>query len=67
MSILCRIFRISELVLTDPIDHPDLRRMTTRELADLPFPRGARERHDATIVIEGTVDVTVGERDGVTG
>jgi len=67
MSILCRIFRISEIVLTDPIDQPDLRRMTTRELADLPFPRGARERHDATIVIEATVDVTVGERDGVAG
>ena len=26
-------------VAPDPIDHPDLRRMSPRDLADLPFPR----------------------------
>jgi hypothetical protein len=25
--------------LSDPLDHPDLKRMTPRELADIPFPR----------------------------
>jgi hypothetical protein len=39
MSILSRFFRLPEPSPIDPIDHPDLRRMTVRELADLPFPR----------------------------
>jgi hypothetical protein len=39
LSILSMIFRFSEPSPSDPIDHPDLRRMTQRELADLPFPR----------------------------
>jgi hypothetical protein len=28
----------------DPLDHPDIKRMSLRELADLPFERCRRER-----------------------
>jgi hypothetical protein len=37
-----RLFRTREALafgVPDILDHPDLRRMTLRELADLPFPR----------------------------
>lgn len=33
----------------DPLDHPDLRRMSLRELADLPMPRPAAE--DAAVPV----------------
>jgi hypothetical protein len=42
-----RLFRRSEAPAFDPpdlLDHPDLQRMSLRELADLPLPRlGARQ------------------------
>ena len=28
----------------DPIDHPEIRRMSLREIADLPFDRGCERR-----------------------
>ncbi len=42
MITLRRLFRRSEALPfepADPLDHPDLQRMTLRELADLPLPR----------------------------
>ncbi len=33
----------SKLEWQDPIDHPAIKAMTLRELADLPFPRPCRE------------------------
>ena len=46
-----RLFRKREAPVTDfsdLLDHPDLKRMTLRELADLPLPRiGAVQSHGA--------------------
>ena len=33
----------------DPLDHPELRRMTLAELADLPMPSYTRETCDACV------------------
>ncbi|HEX9858717.1 MAG TPA: hypothetical protein VGA75_10195 [Paracoccaceae bacterium] len=38
LKLLRRIGR-ARAMIPDPIDHPDIRAMTLRELADLPFPR----------------------------
>lgn len=38
LKLFRRIGRGREMI-PDPIDHPDIRSMTLRELADLPFPR----------------------------
>lgn len=59
MSILRKIFRLSEPISTDPIDHPDLRRMTSRELADLPFPRNRWEAHADTMLRDTSTDIAL--------
>lgn len=43
MSIIARLFRLSQSEAGDPIDHPALQRMSLRDLADIPLPR---EWHD---------------------
>jgi hypothetical protein len=47
MITLRRLFTRTEVPAfdpPDPLDHPDLQRMTMRELADLPLPRlGSRQ------------------------
>ena len=49
MMIFRRLFSTRETTVFDPpdvLDHPDLRRMTLRELADLPLPRPAFGQSD---------------------
>jgi hypothetical protein len=36
-----RLFEEARLV-SDPLSHPELRRMRPHELADIPFPRGGK-------------------------
>jgi hypothetical protein len=57
MSILRTIFRLPEPLPKDPIDHPDLQRMTSRELADLPFPRIEREGDARTLRRDSRADI----------
>ena len=40
---LRRRLALGEVPAPDPLDHPDLRRMSLRELADLPVPRPGGE------------------------
>lgn len=39
MTFMKRFFGLREQNVPDPIDHPAIKRMTQRELADLPLPR----------------------------
>lgn len=39
MTFMKRYFVLREPNVLDPVDHPAIKRMTQRELADLPFPR----------------------------
>ena len=39
MTFMKRFFVLREPNVPDPIDHPEIKRMTQRELADLPLPR----------------------------
>ena len=39
MTFMKRYFELWEPNVPDPIDHPAIKRMTQRELADLPLPR----------------------------
>jgi hypothetical protein len=56
MSILRTLFSLPERFPTDPIDHPDLQRMTSRELADLPFPRIEWEADTRRLLNDSSAD-----------